>query len=168
MQLDSAVPDEPKPGVAQDRFAGWPRWVAIALLLAFGLNLLPALPFAGVILIFLGVMVLVPTVLSSLPGKFRARRYARRSLRRDIDVITKREQFIAGQPGGSAELPILVSTVTVIAGKAAKMRCAHCDGALKFSDHRAVKVHDLRRRRVDARCTLCGAPRAIWFEIVAN
>ena len=147
----------------------WPRWLAL-----LGLTLILYLPddngnpipFAGILIIVLLVLVVYPRLLSDIPLQWLARRKARRLLEQHVASLRDRDLNARSHRGGSPDRPEVVDSAAVIPGRAARFRCSQCNGALRFADHMPVIVNATRRRRVDAQCSLCGARRSIWFEIV--
>ncbi len=145
----------------------WLRWLALIGLASILLQ--PddqAVPLSGFVLIALLVLVVYPRLVSGIPLQWYLRRKARRMLENHVNALRDRDLNMRSQRGGAPDRPVLVDTASVIPGRAARFHCNQCNGALRFSDHMPVTSGDVRRRRVDAQCSLCGARRSIWFEIV--
>ncbi len=145
----------------------WPRWLALLALtlILYQPNDHP-IPLAGLLIIVFIVLLVYPRLLSDIPLNWYLRRKARRLLEHHVASLRDRDLNVRSQPGGSPDRPVIVETAAVILGRAARFRCGQCTGALRFTDHMPVLINAARRRRVDAQCSLCGARRSIWFEIV--
>jgi hypothetical protein len=90
-------------------------------------------------------------------------RAERRELARQAVKDAKdRERLARLAPGGTPERPIEVVSASLVDVQARSMRCPLCSGTLRLDEHAAER--GLRVARVT--CTMCLAPRAIWFRIV--
>ena len=88
------------------------------------------------------------------------RREAERALRKDVAA---RQRLAASGPGGAADRPLVVSSASVIEGRARSVRCIQCGGELDLLQHRAEGA----LRRVELACRLCHATRHLYFKIEA-
>jgi hypothetical protein len=87
------------------------------------------------------------------------RRQAERALRKDIGA---RQRLAAAGPGGAADRPLVVSSASVIEGRARSVPCIQCGGELDLRQHGAEGA---TLRLVKLVCRLCHAPRELWFRI---
>ena len=89
------------------------------------------------------------------------RRAALRAQRKDIGA---RQRLVAAGPGGAKDRPLVVSSASVVEGRARAVPCIQCGGELDLQQHAAPEA---TLRRVLLVCRLCHAPREIWFRIDA-
>jgi uncharacterized protein with PIN domain len=89
----------------------------------------------------------------------RAEERARGKLARDV------ERLYALFPGGSPERPIAVVSPAEVEVEARSTRCPLCEGALKLEEHRAETLAGRRLRVAKATCSICRAPRVLYFEL---
>ena len=87
------------------------------------------------------------------------RRQADRSLRKEVTV---RQRLTAAAPGGAPDRPLVVSSASVIDGRARSLPCAQCGGELELRHHAAAGAHS---RVVKLVCRLCHTARQVWFRI---
>ena len=73
-----------------------------------------------------------------------------------------RERLFLLEAGGSRPHPIDVTSAAVIEIRARATPCPQCGGSLRLEDHAAESAS---LRRVELRCTQCGAPRRIFFRV---
>ncbi len=79
-------------------------------------------------------------------------------------VHAKEKLFLVG-PGGSRERPIEVTSAAVIEVRVGQLPCVQCDQAMyRVREHESAEAG---LRRLDVICRNCGAPRIMWFRIVA-
>jgi hypothetical protein len=90
------------------------------------------------------------------------RREAERALRKEV---VARERLAAAAPGGAADRPLVVATVSVIESMARSTPCIQCGGELELRDHAAPASAGGKLRRCRLVCRLCHAPRELWFSI---
>jgi hypothetical protein len=93
-----------------------------------------------------------------------------RTLRREAErarakLVRDREKLAALDAGGAPERPIDVVSASVVEAHARSRPCPQCGGALRVDEHLAVERDGDRLRVARVRCTVCGAPRAIYFRI---
>jgi hypothetical protein len=89
------------------------------------------------------------------------RRQAERALRKDVGA---RQKLVVAGPGGARDRPLVVSSASVIDGRARSIPCIQCGGQLDLLQHTAESS---ALRLVKLICRLCHAPREIWFRIEA-
>lgn len=82
-------------------------------------------------------------------------------LSRDLERL-----WLAG-PGGSAERAIEVVSPSEVEVKAKSLPCPICRGELRIEEHTAETAGGLRVRVARGVCTVCRAPRAIYFRLAA-
>jgi hypothetical protein len=90
------------------------------------------------------------------------RRERERELRRSV---REREKLAAASPGGASDHPIVVTSASVIEGRARGTPCVQCGSDLILGDHTAEVHQGQSLRLVRLVCRLCHAPRALWFVI---
>ncbi len=89
----------------------------------------------------------------------RAEERARSKLSRDLERL-----FQIG-PGGSPERPLAIVSPSEVEVQARSIPCPICDGELKVEEHTAETVGTARLRVAKVVCTVCRAPRAIYFQL---
>lgn len=94
-------------------------------------------------------------------------RTARRVAERDArQLVRDKEKLFRLLPGGSQELPLEVSSASVIEVRVGGMPCVQCnEPQYRVREHVSVAAG---LRRVDVICRHCGAPRSLWFRIVLD
>jgi hypothetical protein len=100
-----------------------------------------------------------------------AKKASARTVRRERERATRKDvrdrtRLAAMEPGGAPDRPLEVSTASLVEPTAASLGCALCAGSLRIEEHAAETIDGVSLRVVRARCSRCGAPRAIWFRIV--
>jgi hypothetical protein len=102
------------------------------------------------------------------PKKTSARALRRSAERAHEKLVAQRRRLAALEPGGAAERPIRVPSASVIEVQALAHACLACDERRQqLVEHRAEEIAGTRLRVVDVGCTVCGAPRRFFFEIVS-
>jgi hypothetical protein len=97
------------------------------------------------------------------PKRARSERRAQeRALRKDV---REREKLAAAAPGGAPERPLVVSSASVIEGRARSLPCPQCGGTLDLESHGAAVAAGALLRPVTVVCRLCHTRRRIWFRI---
>ena len=101
-----------------------------------------------------------------MAGKPKRARVARRERQRDLRKgVSQRERAATAAPGGSAEHPVLVSSASVVEGRARSTPCPQCGGVLDVEAHDAEMVAGELLRAVRVVCRLCHARRRLWFLV---
>ncbi len=80
-------------------------------------------------------------------------------------LVRDRERLFELSVGGSQERPIEVPSTSVIELRTLAMPCVQCTGQYRIRAHEAPASGI---RRVDVTCRHCGAPRSLWFRLVAD
>jgi len=99
------------------------------------------------------------------PRPERSRTQARRSARGAEKLGRDRERLFSLSPGGAAARPLLVTSPSVVEGRALAERCPRCDGEHELLEHAAVTVNGLRLREARLRCRACRSERSLFFQI---
>jgi hypothetical protein len=101
------------------------------------------------------------------PKKTSARTLRRSALRAHDKLVAQRRRLAALEPGGTAERRISVPSASVVEVQALGHACLACDERRQqLVEHRAEQMAEKRLRVVDVRCTVCGARRRFFFEII--
>jgi hypothetical protein len=80
--------------------------------------------------------------------------------------MTSRERLAKLSAGGTPGWPIKVASASVVEVRTSSLVCPECElGDYRIEEHVAPAAG---LRRVDVRCRYCGAPRSLWFRLVAN
>jgi predicted Zn finger-like uncharacterized protein len=94
----------------------------------------------------------------------RPERTAKRAREREVrQLVLDREKLAAHARGASLDKAIEVTSAAQIEIRVNALRCPQCDGEYKIVDHRSSGQGG---RPVDVKCSVCGMPRTIWFQIV--
>jgi len=101
-----------------------------------------------------------------VPKKKRARTERRALERRFEKLAEARRKLIALEPGGTAELPIDVSSAAVVELRAESFACPDCEGPMRTQEHIALGSASSRVRAVTLRCRSCAASLRLYFRIV--
>jgi hypothetical protein len=99
------------------------------------------------------------------PRPERARTQARRAARETAALGRDRERLFSLSPGGAAERPLVVTSPSVVEGRALAERCPRCDGEHELLEHAAVTVNGVRLREARLRCRACRSARSLFFQI---
>jgi predicted RNA-binding Zn-ribbon protein involved in translation (DUF1610 family) len=97
----------------------------------------------------------------------RSRTERREAEREAVKLTKNRLKLAALEPGGAPDLPIEVTSASIIEPHAMSMPCASC-GELggRVDEHVAVTLAGERRLRVvHIHCPRCGLRREIFFRI---
>jgi hypothetical protein len=68
-------------------------------------------------------------------------------------------------PGGDAARPLLVSSPSLVEGRARAERCPRCDGEQELLEHAAITVNGARLREARLGCRSCRSTRSLFFQI---
>jgi hypothetical protein len=94
-------------------------------------------------------------------------RTERRSVARETQKqALQRRKLFQSLPGGSAELPLQVTSASVIEPRAESLPCALCQAACVQRSHTATALGPRRLRVVTLNCRACGEPQVVYFEIL--
>ena len=96
----------------------------------------------------------------------RAAQLARRKLeQKERKRAGDRQRLFALSPGGSGDLPLTISSPSIIESRAASLPCPQCSGTLLVDEHSAAQHKDELLRLIHAHCRECGHPCKIWFRL---
>lgn len=91
------------------------------------------------------------------------RRVAERKAR---DLVRAKEKLFQLGPGGTRARPLEVTSTSVIEVRVLQMPCVQCEvAAYRVREHVSIEAG---LRRLDVICRNCGAPRPLWFRVVAE
>jgi len=91
------------------------------------------------------------------------RRIAERKAR---DLVRAKEKLFQLAAGASREHPFEVTSTSVIEVRVEQLPCVQCEvAAYRVSEHVSIEAG---LRRLDVICRNCGAPRSLWFRLVAE
>lgn len=99
--------------------------------------------------------------------KPRPRTISRLFERKQERLLEDKQRLARLSPGGSIEQPIVIQAASQLPLRAESYLCLRCDGALRYVDDRVVERDGDLRRAANLTCKRCGAPRELWFQIVA-
>jgi hypothetical protein len=94
------------------------------------------------------------------------RRKLQREQQRELRKQVKRTEGMAAKlAGGSPELPIDVTSASVVETKARSTPCVQCGGDLELRGDRATSTARGIVRELSLVCRLCHAPRTLWYRV---
>jgi hypothetical protein len=99
------------------------------------------------------------------PRPERARTQARRSARGAEKLGRERVRLFSLSTGGAAARPLLVTSASVVQGRALAEPCPRCGGEHELLEHAAVTVNGVRLREARLRCRTCRSLRSLFFQI---
>lgn len=99
------------------------------------------------------------------PRPERARTQARRSARGAEKLARDRVRLFSLSPGGAAARPLLVTSPSVVEGRALAEPCPRCAGEHELLEHAAVTVNGARLREARLRCRACRSEHSLFFQI---
>ena len=80
-------------------------------------------------------------------------------------LVRNRERLARLEPGGSSDLPLEVSSASLIDPRASAMPCPTCLGEVRVDEHVALVVGARRLRLARVVCRTCGCRRDVYFRI---
>jgi hypothetical protein len=98
--------------------------------------------------------------------KLSPRGQRRAAERAAVSLAKDRVRLAELEPGGAPERPLVVTSASVIDGRARDTLCAVCEAGLELEDHEVVAHASGSLRRARLVCKECHTPRTIWFRIV--
>ena len=99
----------------------------------------------------------------------KRKRALERAQNRALAKITRDlERLAVHAPGGSAERAIVITSPSEVEVQAKAMPCAICRGAVRVEEHTAETVGAARVRVAKVVCTVCRAPRSIYFRLAST
>jgi hypothetical protein len=94
------------------------------------------------------------------------RRKLQREQQRELRKQVRRTEGMAAKlAGGSPELPIDVTSASVVETRARSTPCVQCGGDLELRGDRATSTARGIVRELSLVCRLCHAPRTLWYRI---
>ena len=94
------------------------------------------------------------------------RRRPLRDQQRVLRKLVKRTESMAAKlVGGSPQLPIDVTSASVVETKARSTPCVQCGGDLDLRDDRATSTARGILREMSLICRRCHAPRTLWYRV---
>lgn len=117
-----------------------------------------------------GVTAAARVILRDVTKKKKERpRAERRRRMRAVDKLgDAREKLARLSAGGAPERPIEVGSASVVETTALGLGCARCEGALRLTEHGAVRTEHGVLRQVKGQCKDCRTVREVWIRIAVH
>jgi len=96
----------------------------------------------------------------------RLRTLERRSRNLDDKLVRNKSKMLDLLPGGTRQLPLDVSSASLVEPKARSVRCPRCDEPFTVEAHEAHADDGARLREARLHCRICDERRSMWFRVV--